>query len=343
MKKLHQLKIVNKIVETHDCVSLSFEIPEDRKENFKFRSGQYLTLKLNINGKIYFRNYSICSTPDLENISIAIKKVENGIVSNYINNQITIGETIEVSEPEGDFCYSAESNDFVVAIAAGSGITPIISIIKTALEASNKKVVLFYSNKTVSDSIFFNEIVALEKNYKERFQCNFYFSRDTIDGHHSGRISSDFLRLIPFQVNLTNYYLCGPESLVDDTENQLLKVGIDKKQIFKELFFVKNQPITETKVLAKSTKIKVILEDEVYNLSSENKNEPLLNVLLENDIDAPYSCRSGICSTCVCYLTKGKVTLLNNHVLSEDDLSEGKILACQAIPQTDEIEINYDL
>ena len=350
--KFYKLAIKEIIRETPDAVSIEFNIPEELKSIYTFKSGQYITLKLTLNSEKLRRSYSICSTPESGKLKVTVKAIKGGKFSNFANNELKTGQILEVSSPEGHFVYpteTAQSGNFL-AFAAGSGITPIMSIIKTVLsQQEGTKFVLMYSNKSIDQTIFYKELLDLENRYPNRF---FYYNTFTETKPESdalfGRIDQSKINYIVKNKHqndqLKNVYICGPEAMVNLINTTLLEQGFKEENIHHELFFSKldkDQTRPENNSSHEQTNITVILDDEHSQLNA-SFNDIVLDTLLNNGLDAPYSCQGGVCSSCICRVTKGKVHLIKNTVLTDSELEEGLILACQALPRSEHLEIDFD-
>lgn len=351
MQKFHSLVIKEISKETSKAYSLLFEIPLDLRESFAFKAGQYITIKCNIDGKEIRRCYSISSVPNkAETFQVIVKSVPNGVFSKYVEENLKTGDNLEVSEPEGNFCYEPTNEKLktFVAVAAGSGITPIFSIIQSILSLSNDQIILFYGNKSVEQTIFNKEITKLAEDFGDRFKVIKFYTQENIDNYHFGRIDQKII-LETLQNNdfsaIEKFYVCGPEDLIKNTTNTLLTQNIKKENILHELFF---SPQTSEQNEAVSlensgeTIVKLILDGEEETIIVD-KNTLLLDSILDAGFDIPYSCQNAICSTCLCMLTKGEVNMVKNEVLSDAEIEEGKIVVCQSYPVSDEIELNYDI
>lgn len=349
MSQFHKLLIKNIQKETDNAVTISFNVPQDLKEGFVFKAGQYITLKTEINGKEIRRDYSLCSSPKSGELTVAVKEVENGIFSKFANNQLKVGDDLEVATPNGRFVFEPNNSSTraIVAFAAGSGITPIMSIAKTVLEEELQSTfVLVYGNKTSKDTIFYNEIKKLQAKYQNRFDVQFVFSQSDEDDALFGRIDKSTVNYIVKNIykdsKIDAFYLCGPEEMINTVSDVLLENGIDKKVIYFELFTVSipAETVDESLVDGK-TKITILVDDEETTFTMSQK-KTILEAALDEDIDAPYSCQGGICSSCVARLTEGKATMRQNNILTDGELAEGLILTCQAQPTTPTIVVDYD-
>ena len=352
MTGFHSLKIKDIVRETHKAVSISFEIPEVLKKDFTFVPGQYLSLKKLINGEIVRRSYSISSTPSSNFLSVTVKELENGVFSTYANRNLEIGDTLDVAFPEGRFVLDQKKKETnsIVAFAAGSGITPIMSIIKTALTESDKLIcTLVYGNKSPEETIFYKDLKSLSKVYDNRLQIEFVFSQKKTSNSILGRIDHNNTKKILKKINSnynenTSYFVCGPTGMINTVKNVLLSSGVPKDRILYELFS-EDVNITQNDINQSahnhSVDVTIVFEDEPKTIRV-NSNKTILDAALEHDIDVPYSCKGGVCSSCICRVIKGSAEMKKNIILSENEVHEGLILSCQAVPTSEKIIIDFD-
>ncbi|MCX2679114.1 ferredoxin--NADP reductase [Galbibacter sp. EGI 63066] len=338
------VKAVDKI--TPKSIVITFEIPENLSSEFKFEPGQYITIKKEINGEELRRSYSICSSPDVKNISVGIKEMPNGTFSKYAQT-ISAGDTFEVHPPDGRFIFDPKSgNDkTIAAFAAGSGITPIMSIMKTVLEKTDSSFLLAYGNKTVENTMFYNDILKLKETYPERLNLHFLFSQSQEEGVMFGRIERSTINYLLKNkykdIAFDAFYICGPEEMLNTLSETLSDNGIEEDRIKVEHFTSTDDHEAPDDIPEGKTKVKALVDEEEFEFIMDHK-ERVLDAALKEDIDAPYSCQGGICSSCMARLKKGKVEMVNNQILTDSELEEGFILTCQAHPLTDSIEIDYD-
>ena len=349
MSTFHKLSIKNYIQETANAVSLIFDIPEVLKNNFAFKAGQYITLKTVIDGHEVRRDYSLCVSPKSGELKVAVKEVNDGTFSAYANNTLKVGDTLEVAPPKGRFIF--EPNDSktknIALFAAGSGITPILSIVKCALEEEvYSQVILVYGNKTTKDTMFLNELLELQHAYKDRFSIQFVFSQQDEDDSIFGRIEKSTVNYVMKNkhkhVEVDAFYLCGPEAMIHTVKDVLTEHDIDENRIHFELFkAAKPVDVKEDVAAAGSTQISITVDDETTTFEMSQK-QTILEAALDEDLDAPYSCQGGICSSCLARVTEGEATMTQNNILTESEIAEGLILTCQAHPTTPSIVIDYD-
>lgn len=349
MSQFHKLAISELHRETKDCVTIAFQIPSDLKESFKFKAGQYITLKADIDGQELRRDYSICSSPNSGVVKVAVKAVADGSFSSYVNSQLKVGDVLDVSSPNGRFVFEPDPSlsRTIAAFAAGSGITPVMSIAKTVLENEpNSNFVLVFGNKSPKDTIFLDELLHLQSHYKERFRIHFVYSQSQEENSLFGRIEKstiNFLLKNDYKdTQFDRFYLCGPEPMIHVVKDVLLEFGINESQILYELFTVATPaPPIDSSLIEGKTRVTVMLDDEETTFVMDQKKSVLEAALAEN-LDAPYSCQGGICSSCLARLKEGEVTMRQNNILTDSELAEGLILTCQSHPTTPTIRVDYD-
>lgn len=340
--------------ETEEAVSVTFEIPDDLKDIFKFKHGQYLTVKVPINGKESRRAYSISSSPLDGTIRIGVKKVKSGTVSVYINEKLKVGDKIEVMPPMGNFTCEIDVNSQkeYVFFGAGSGITPLLSIIKTILKSEPSSYVnLLLSNKTFDTIMYRNELEELANEYSERFNLTHILSRDLNHNGLKGRITAEIAQQfvnshLKADDKSAEYFLCGPKPMMDEVIERLKQIGIDKKNIHREVFTSKIieseeiAPEVEEAVL-KTRDITVILYGEEHRVTVE-PDETILTAAMIKGIDPPFSCQIGACSTCRAKLKSGKVDMESRDALMDSEIEEGFILTCTSHPMSDDVVVDFD-
>lgn len=350
MLSFHKLSIKEIIRETSKSISVAFDVPNHLQDTFIFKAGQYITLKTTINDKEVRRDYSLCASPKSGMLKIAIKEVVDGTFSAYANNVLKVGDALEVASPKGRFIF--EPNDSktknIAAFAAGSGITPVLSIIKCALEEEvHSQVILVYGNKTTDDTMFLNELLELQHQYKERFSIQFVFSQQDETDSIFGRIEKSTVNYVMKNkhkhVDVDAFYLCGPEAMIHTVKNVLTEHDIDESRIHFELFKASkaDKTIDEDDIASGKTKITVTVDDETTIFEMSQK-QTILEAALDEDLDAPYSCQGGICSSCLARVKEGSATMRQNNILTENEVAEGLILTCQAHPTTPSIVIDFD-
>lgn len=349
MSQFHNLTITKIDRITDKSVAITFDIPEALKPNFSFKAGQYITLNTTINGEEIRRDYSICSSVHSGNLTVAVKAVENGTFSTYANEHLNVGDTIGVAEPNGRFVFEPNEGKTrtVAAFAAGSGITPILSIAKTLLEDEPfSNFILVYGNKSLKDAMFAENLLQLKQTYGNRFHGHFIYSQAQETDALFGRIEKSTVNLIVKNkykgVTVDSFYLCGPEQMIHTVKDVLLENNVKEKQIFFELFTASTDTETNTSQIGSGdSKIKVLVDDEEFEFTM-SQEQTILDAALKQDIDAPYSCQGGICSSCIARITEGEATMRQNNILTDSEVAEGLVLTCQAHPKTASVVVDYD-
>ena len=350
MSQFHTLNIKDITRQTDQCVSITFDVPDHLKEDYKFKAGQYITLKTDIEGKEVRRDYSLCTSPSSGNLTVAVKEVENGTFSKYANQVLKVGDTLDVAQPQGRFTFTPDTSKTrtIAAFAAGSGITPVLSILKTVLEEEpNSKFVLVYGNKTLKDTIFLNDLLDIQNKYSDRLTIQFLYSQSQEKDALFGRIEKSTVNFIVKNkykdVNIDAFYICGPEGMINTVKDVLAENNIEDNKVFFELFTTTSSVSVEDleEVTDGTTSITVIVDDEEKTFTM-SQQQSVLEAALEQDLDAPYSCQGGICSSCLARVKEGKATMRQNNILTDNEVAEGLILTCQAHPVSAKIIVDYD-
>ena len=343
----HSLKVAQVDQVTTDAIAVKFEIPSSLQSAFKFIPGQFLGLRATVNGEELRRSYSICSSPASGEIQVAIKRVEGGKFSSWATKELKPGAVLDVAEPSGRFTVSCLSNNQrnYVFVAAGSGITPVMSMVRSVLvEEPLSKVILLYGNKSPEDAIFKNELEALQTKHQERFSLKFVYSRS--GASEFKRIAPDLIQqevasVLPWS-EVYGLYLCGPQQMIEATKNHLPSVTeLGSEQIHFELFQVDSKAASSAEQTDfEKAKVTVTIDEVEYTFEVKAGTD-ILSSGLEAGIDIPYSCQGGVCGTCECKVEKGAVELNQNMVLSDEEVEEGQALACQAVPKTPEVKLYF--
>ncbi|PWT75404.1 MAG: phenylacetate-CoA oxygenase/reductase subunit PaaK [Bacteroidetes bacterium] len=355
------LKIKDIREETPDCLSISFEIPEECKEEFQYIQGQNITVRTRIDGEDVRRSYSICSSPLENELRIAVKKIKGGKFSNYAFRGLIKNHSLDVLPPTGQFFtrLDASNKKKYLAFAAGSGITPVISIIKTTLATEpNSEFTLVYGNRDRNSIIFKEEIEALKNYYMDRFNVHHTLTREKMDAPISqGRIDTDkcevlFKHLISLE-DINEFFICGPESMIFSIRDWLEAHGVERKKIHFELFTVPGQ-ITYANLQTKKgnysavstekkSKVAIKIDGITFDFELSQQGDSILNAALREGADLPFSCKGGVCASCRAKLIEGKVKMDTNYALEPDELEAGFILTCQSHPESESVMIDFDM
>ena len=348
MSTFYKLQIKEVKRETPSAVSIVFNVPSELKNNYTFIAGQYLNIKLTLDGEEIRRAYSICSSPNSNELRIAVKEVKNGIFSKFANQNLNVGDLLEVAAPEGKFTFEpkADKQKNYAGFAAGSGITPVLSILQDILENEPKATfVLVYGNKTVNETIFNTQLHDLQQRYVGRLFVHFVYSQEKIASELFGRIDKSTVNFVlntkHKEKEFNTFYLCGPEEMINLVSSVLQEHNVAEKNIKFELFSSSVIENKEATVHDGHTKVTVMVDDEEATFDMSQK-QTILEAALKQGIDAPYSCQGGICSSCLARITKGTAVMRKNSILTDSEIAEGLVLTCQAHPTSTEIYVDFD-
>lgn len=341
-KGFHQLTVAKVTPLVDGTVEIQLNVPNELKDVFRFIPGQYLNFSMTIDGKEQRRSYSICSGPT-EKLAVAVKQIEKGIVSSWFNSMVAEGDEILVAAPQGNFKLTTEKT--IVAVAAGSGITPIMAIAKAIETNGNAHMHLLYGNRNQGTIVYKNELDQLKNT-----QTTHFLSQETAEGFEQGRITKDaFTTFIKSNLEILKadgFYICGPEDMIFDVKEVLNLFGVAASKIHFELFTTPTHHQEESHVVKSDFKgtshVKVIIDSEEFEFDLDANGKTLLEKVDSEGADAPYSCRGGVCSTCKAKIISGKATMTLNYSLTDKEIEEGYVLTCQAHPASDELTVTYD-
>jgi ring-1,2-phenylacetyl-CoA epoxidase subunit PaaE len=360
----HRLKITKKHQLTNSVFELQFEVPDHLKQRFRFQAGQYVALQYEHNGKLYINDFSITSAPHEENISLGIKINSGNSSTKNLFHRYTVGDEMQVSEPKGRFTLVSKPHEFrtIIGFAGGIGITPLISHFKNILHTEPRtRLYLFYGNRKSDEIAFRNELDNLARKYGDRLHIFYFFSQEaTTDNLFQGRLNEQKLKLIINQIlhlddtdeestiwdAVDEVLICGKGEMIKSLANACYNNGIPKKNIHFELFEEYNEdiyPQEQEFPLVENIEVEFRINNRTFTTTLENNRTKLLQQLLIKGFPVPYSCKSGICGSCECYLQDGEVELLENEYLTEKEEQSGKILACMSVALSNRIKLNFDM
>ena len=353
----HKLKIKDIRKETGECVSIAFSIPDELKDTYSFFHGQNITLRTIIDGEDLRRSYSICTAPFENELRVAVKKAEFGLFSRYANEHLKAGDEIDVLPPTGRFYTNLDATHRknYIAFAAGSGITPVISIIKTTLKTEPfSQFTLIYNNRSRSAIIFLEELEALKNTYLHRFTLIHILSREKTDAPiNSGKINDSKLeeltKLIDYK-KADEIFICGPEAMIFSTEKFLIAKGIDKKKVHFELFTTPGSErksgtgelASEIKNTGPVSVITIKIDGRSFDFNLSYDGDCILDAALKQGADLPFACKGGVCASCRAKLVEGEVEMEMNWALEPEEVAQGYILTCQSHPKTKKVVIDFD-
>ncbi|MGB6105499.1 MAG: 1,2-phenylacetyl-CoA epoxidase subunit PaaE [Pusillimonas sp.] len=357
MNQFYPLKVASVAKNTRDAVVVTFDVPADLDDKFTFRPGQYLTLRTQLDGNELRRSYSICAAPGDRQLRVAIKRLNDGAFSSWANEHLACGQMLDVMPPDGHFTidFSAGHARNYAAFAVGSGITPILSLIKTALETEPaSSFTLFFGNRASSAVLFREEIEDLKNRYMQRFSLVYVMSRehqdiDLFNGRLDGAKVEQLLSVWTDPSRIDYAFVCGPQDMTESVTQALQDKGLDKSRIKFELFGSPKGPrALRTGHDARKAPGKELCEVTVVHdgltrtLTIEKNKDSVLDSALAQGIELPYSCKGGVCSTCRCKVVEGEVDMDANFALEDYEVARGFVLCCQSFPVSDKLLIDFD-
>lgn len=352
--KFYPLRVRALRRETADTVSVAFEVPEDLQPLFQFKPGQYLNLRTEIDGVDQRRSYSICSAPAEQELRVAIKKVAGGVFSTFANERLQVGDKLLVMPPQGRFGteLSTDNSHLYVAFAAGSGITPVISILKNVLyEEPQSRFLLFFGNRGFDHIIFRETLEALKNRYPDRLAVHHVLSRESVGAEwFHGRIDADkcraYARLLFRPEEVDAYFLCGPEDMIFEIKPALEALGADPKRLHLELFTTAGMPKRERPASSPEERVDasvtVIQDGARFDFQLPSDGSTLLDAAMRAGADLPFSCKGGVCSTCKARVLEGEVAMELNYGLEPDEVEAGYVLMCQSHPKSEKVVVSFD-
>ncbi|MCY1210270.1 1,2-phenylacetyl-CoA epoxidase, subunit E [compost metagenome] len=356
MSKFHSLKIKEVRPETRDAVSIAFDIPADLADTFRFTQGQHLVMRTQLDGEEVRRSYSICTGVNDGELRVAIKRVAGGRFSAYANDSLKAGQSLEVMPPSGHFFVELDAarHGNYLAVAAGSGITPILSIIKTTLESEpHSRFTLIYGNRSSASALFREQLEDLKNTYLDRLNLIFVFSREQQDVDlYNGRIDADkcgqlFSRWIDVKA-LDAAFICGPQGMTETVRDQLKGNGVPAERIHFELFAAASGSAKrEAREAARitdsaSSQVTVISDGRELTFELPRNSVSVLDAGNAQGLELPYSCKAGVCSTCKCKVVEGEVEMDSNFALEDYEVAAGYVLSCQTFPVSEKVVLDFD-
>jgi ring-1,2-phenylacetyl-CoA epoxidase subunit PaaE len=355
MTKFHSIQVQDIHKVTKDCSVVTFQIPDKLALEFEYKQGQYLTLKTRIDGQDIRRSYSLCSSPIESKWQIGVKKIPGGLFSTFINDNLKKGDSIEIMAPSGRFNVEVnpEKAKNYIVFAAGSGITPILSIIKTHLASEPKSTFkLFYLNRSVKSIIFKEEIEQLKNKYFGRFEIFHFLTKEHRFAElFNGRFTKEKIQVLTDKIidikNTDECFICGPEEMIFLLRDELVAAGLEKDKIHYELFTssiseadnARIKKIVEHK--AEGTDVTIIDGGKEFHFTMDEAYDNILDGALAAGADLPFACKGGVCSTCKCLVVEGEVEMKVNYALDAHEVARGLVLSCQAVPTTDKVVVDF--
>ncbi|WP_417876231.1 2Fe-2S iron-sulfur cluster-binding protein [Winogradskyella sediminis] len=357
MAQFYKLKIQDIYKETDDTSVVSFAVPDNLKNEFKFRQGQHLTLKADINGEDVRRSYSLCSGPNDNEWKVAVKQISGGKFSSYINNNLKAGDELEVMVPSGTFGVEVQpkASKNYLFFAAGSGITPVLSMLKAHLSAEpNATCKLFYVNKTAKSIIFKEALEQLRNTYFGRLEIYYFLTKERRDIElFNGRFDDEKMQVLTKTFidipDTSEVFLCGPEKMVHFVSDYLVNAGLPKELVHFELFVtgLSDEDIKRAERLAQQnvegTEVTIVDGGKEFAFTMTKAYDNILDAALGAGADLPFACKGGVCSTCKCEVIEGNVEMKINYALDDKEVAQNLVLSCQAVPTTDKVIVDFDV
>jgi ring-1,2-phenylacetyl-CoA epoxidase subunit PaaE len=351
----HALRVAEIVPETAEANSIRFEIPPELRDKFAFKAGQHLTLRATINGEDVRRNYSLCTAPDDNDWMVTVKRIGGGLFSNWVGDQLKAGDTVDVMPPHGSFTteFDAAKGRHIVGIAGGSGITPVMSLIKTTLKAEpNSRFTLLYGNRDSSSIIFLEALAGLKDKHLRRLEIYHFLDAEEQDiALFNGMLNRERLEeaigaLVPDAQDVDGWFICGPGPMMDAAEGALLDRNISRDRIHIERFTADRPPeavareIAELQTKAEGVTVSVTLDGRTRRVPFTAGN--ILDSARAAGLPAPFACKAGVCATCRAKVTSGKVEMAARYGLTDEEVADGYVLTCQSVPLGDGVAVDYD-
>jgi len=351
----HALRVAEIVAETDEANSIRFEVPPDLAEAFRFRAGQHLTLRADINGEEVRRNYSLCTAPDDGDLMVTVKRIADGVFSTWIGDHLKAGDMVDVMTPHGSFTteFDVEAKHHFVAFAGGSGITPVISLIRTALKQEPRsRFTLFYGNRDSNSVIFLEALAQLKDRYLDRFELYHFLAEEEQDiVLFNGMLDKPtcevaVAELVGNPADVDGWFICGPGPMMDAAESALLDRGVDKARIHIERFTAGRPSaaiaaeMAQLQSQAAGVTLSVTLDGRTRRVGFTEAN--ILDSARAAGLPAPFACKAGVCATCRAKVTSGKVEMAARYGLTDEEVAAGYVLTCQSVPVGDGVAVDYD-
>lgn len=351
----HALRVAEVVPETSEASSIRFEVPQELRDRFAFKPGQHLTLRATIRGEDVRRNYSLCTAPDENEWMVTVKRIAGGVFSNWVGDHLHAGDTVEVMPPHGSFTteFDPARSRHLVGVAGGSGITPVMSLVKSTLKYEPaSRFTLLYGNRDSSSVIFLDQLAALKDKHLDRFEIYHFLDAEEQDiDLFNGMLTRERLdaiipALIPNAKEVDDWFICGPGPMMDAAEGALLDGGTPKERIHIERFTVDRPPeavsqeMAELQSQAAGLSVAVTLDGRTRKVPFTAGN--ILDSARESGLPAPFACKAGVCATCRARVTSGKVEMAARYGLTDEEVAAGYVLTCQSVPLGDGVAVDYD-
>lgn len=351
----YPLRVAEIVPETADANSVRFEVPPELREAFAFRAGQHLTLRAEIGGDEVRRNYSLCTAPDEQDWMVTVKRIATGVFSNWVGDRLKPGDVVDVMPPHGSFTteFDATVSRRLVALAGGSGITPVMSLIRTTLkEEPESRFTLLYGNRDSSSIIFLEALAALKDRYLGRFEVYHFLDSEVGDVElfngmlDRARCDEAIGLLVPDPGEIDGWFVCGPGPMMDSAEGALLDRSIDRGRIHIERFLADRpagavtREISDLQSKAAGVTVAVTLDGRTRKVPFTEGN--ILDSARAAGLPAPFACKAGVCATCRAKVTSGKVEMAARYGLTDEEVAAGYVLTCQSVPASDDVAVDYD-
>jgi len=354
MKAFHPLTVERIDRETRDSVRIALSVPDEIRSEYAFRPGQHLPFQVTVDGKKLRRTYSICSEQGAWPLEIGVRIQSGGQFSEFAGKSLAVGDTLDAMPPSGRFYVDPDEKNAkdYVGFAAGSGITPILSMVKSVLaNEPNSRFLLFYGNRKQSTTMFIEDLFALKNQYPERLQLQFVFSQEEqelpiLEGRLDGQKVRELYQHFGRGLRTAAVFVCGPDSMIEDVTETVIDLGLDESKVHSERFGVPRKGSGTKPQIEKSAAgraiVTVVMDGHKKSFKMQRDADNIVDAAADSGIDLPYSCKGGVCATCRCHVREGKVSMTTNYGLEPWELEKGFVLACQSRPVSDSVILDYD-